>query len=469
MLTDERGSAVTAASRDVVARLDDAVAAYLGARGDTRARLDAVLAEDPRCVMAHCLDGYLAMLASRRETTERSRAALDRARSAMPRAGASAREAMHVDALDAWSRGDMRGAAARWDALLAEHPRDIVALKVSQFVLSYLGESARMRTTVERVLPAWDAAVPGYGFVLGCHAYALEEAGDYARAESAGRRAVELNRADIWAAHAVAHVAEMQGRPGEGIRWVASVGDAWDGCSNFANHLRWHAALYHLELGRIDDVVSLYEREVRAAGSEEYLDITNAVSLLWRLEQSGADVGARWRELAERSRAHLDDHALVFVDAHYAMALAAAGSPGEAEAFAESCQRFARSGTGTEARVMRQVGLPIVIAAIAHGHGDYATAVDALLPVRDRVRTIGGSHAQRDVFAQLLIDAAWKAGRFDVASMLLDERLAARPANLWGWKHRALVLDAQGARGADDARREHERLRAIQTADGRSA
>ena len=99
-----------------------------------------------------------------------------------------------------------------WDTLLDEYPRDLIALKVSQFVLSYLGESDGMRERVARVLPAWSADDPGYGFVLGCYAYALEESGDYRQAEDAGRRAVELDRGDIWAAHAVAHVAEMEGR-----------------------------------------------------------------------------------------------------------------------------------------------------------------------------------------------------------------------------------------------------------------
>ena len=54
--------------------LDHAVMGYAGARRDTRDRLAAVLAADPTCVMAHHLDGYLHMLASKRDGIPQARA-----------------------------------------------------------------------------------------------------------------------------------------------------------------------------------------------------------------------------------------------------------------------------------------------------------------------------------------------------------------------------------------------------------
>ena len=65
-----------------------------------------------------------------------------------------------LDASDCIVRRSMHGPAATcaapravWDAMLDEYPRDLIALKVSQFVLSYLGESEGMRERVARVLP----------------------------------------------------------------------------------------------------------------------------------------------------------------------------------------------------------------------------------------------------------------------------------------------------------------------------
>jgi len=218
--------------------------------------------------------------------------------------------------------------------------------------------------------------------------------------------------------------------------------------------------LYHLDLERTDRVLELYDREVRATPTDEYLDVTNATSLLWRLEQGDIDVGPRWGELATRARSHVDDHVLVFVDMHYVMALAAVRDRGAIDHFIESCERFTTTVGSTEATVMSDVGLPLARAVLAHRAGSYSDVVDLVLPIRDRIRSIGGSHAQRDVFEQMLIDAACRAGRLDVASELLADRTVRRPHNRWAWKHRAAVLDGLGATGAADARRELERLKA---------
>ena len=430
--------------------IDRVIEAFLGARADTRERLAELLSKSPDCALGHCLDGYLHMMASKRDQLPLALAALDRAKSAVSR-----RDLLHVAALDAWTRGEMREAAEHWDVLLTEFPRDLLALRVSQFVLSYLGESQRMRYTVAKALPAWDASVPGYGYVLGCYAYGLEEAGEYAQAEEIGRKAVELNRRDIWAAHAVTHVAEMQGRLGDGLTWIASLSDAWDGCSNFAFHLRWHEALFHMDLEHYPHVLELYDREIRRQSTDEYLDVTNAVSLLWRLEQAGIDVGERWRELAACAGNHERDHSLVFADLHYLMALAALG---EQDGFMASCERFGAE-AGTEAAVMADIGLPLARAVIAHRRGAYADVVDLLLPLRGQFRRIGGSHAQRDLFDQLLIDAAWRGRRLEVAGELLAERTRRRPRNIWGWKHYAAVLEARGATSAADARGTLDALR----------
>ena len=456
---DVRGLAVTAASADAVRLLDDAIDAYLGARVDTRARLDAVVASDNDFALAHCVDGYLRMVSSRREGTEQARAALGRARAAARRRSPTARETGHIDALDAWSRGDMRRAVESWKALLSENPLDLLAIKVSQFVLSYLGESEGMRDVLNGVLNCWDSAMPGYGYVLGCHAYGLEEAGDYLDAERLGRRAVELNPCDIWAAHAVAHVAEMQGRRREGIAWIANGAEHWRGCNNFAFHLRWHEALFRLDLEEHERVIEVYDREVRSEHSDEYLDIANAVSLLWRLEQAEVDVGERWRELADRARLHTDDHSLVFVDLHYLMALAAAGDASGVEQFLHSCERFASMSADTEAKVMADVGLPLARAVAAHRRGAFGEVVSLLLFRRNDFRRIGASHAQRDLFEQLLIDAAWRDNQLHVAAELLAERTARRPGNLWGWKHYAAVLHALGSAQAASASRTLDRLR----------
>src|SRR3546814_1378842 len=76
---------------------------------------------------------------------------------------------------------------------------------------------------------------------------------------------------------------EMQDRPQEGVAWVAGLEHAWGACNNFAYHIHWHRCLFLLDQGDAAAVLRHYDSDVRGDQSEEYLDISNAVALLWRL------------------------------------------------------------------------------------------------------------------------------------------------------------------------------------------
>ena len=440
MQHDIRGLAQTAASAEALRAFDATVEAYLGFQLATGDRLKETLALDPAMPLAHCLKGCFLLLFAKRGLAERAEKALGDARAAGAQAGLTPREAQHLAALEAWLSGEMAAAAECYDAILLDHPHDIVALKLAQYLHFYLGDAGAMRGSVARPFHAWSEGVPGYGYVLGLKAFALEESGDYAAAEAVGRAAVERNPGDIWAAHAVAHVMEMQDRPAEGAPWIDGLESHWAGCNNFAYHVYWHRCLFLLDQGRVDAVLAHYDTKVRGDQSEEYLDISNAVALLWRLEQRGVDVSDRWAELAEKSAALGEDHMLVFADAHFMMALAAAGRPGEAENLLESLERFA-TGYGTEADVAHEVGLPLCRAVLAHRRGRYGEAVDALLPHRAALNRIGGSRAQRDLFEQLLIDAAVKGGKRALARALLSERADLRRDNAWNRQMAASIAD----------------------------
>ena len=431
MLADPRGLTVTAASAEAVARLDATILAYCGLKRDTGERLKAALGSDPKLVLGHLLRGYFMLHMGKRELLPRVAEAAAAADRAMRDAGATPCERLHRQALQAWLERDEMRAIAFLEQILAAHPVDLVALKLAQFLLFYAGDGPRMRAVVAGALGAWDDSLPGYGFVLGCHAFGLEETGDYEQAEATGRRAIAFNPEDSGGAHAVAHVFEMTDRVEYGLAWIGGLESHWRDVNNFAFHVWWHRCLFLLAQRRYDEVLERYDREVRADSTEDYLDITNAVAMLWRLEQQGVGVGHRWDELAARAAERREDHALVFADVHYAMALAAKGEADFA-AWESAARSYAANAEKRQARIMSSIGLALGEAAAAHRRGDYAQALALLLPLRDEIRQIGGSHAQRDLFAQLLIDSAVKAKRRDVARDLLRERLAARPRNPWG-------------------------------------
>ena len=447
VFADQRGIAYTAASQDAVDCFDATINEYTHFGTDTGVRLKGTLTADPEFPMAHVLRGSFMQLFCVPALTEKARQSLAKASEAGASRGADEREQHHIEALGAWIGGDLHRALEHWESILLDQPLDMLAVKLSQFVHFYLGDSRRLRDSVARILYAWEPHVPGHANVLGMYAFGLEESGDYGAAERTGRLAAEKDPADPWAVHAVAHVLEMQDRRRDGIAWLRGLESHWNASNNFRFHLWWHLALFHLELEQYDEVLHLYDSEFRREPSEEYLDICNATSMLWRLDERGVDVGNRWVELAEISATRLHGHGLIFPDMHFMMALEATGDTRNGDAMLRSLESAGATPGVTEAEVIDKVGLALAKAIAAWYRGDYDGVVERLLPVRYSLPAIGGSHAQRDLFHQILIAAALRTPRPAVARALLGERTRLKPENAWSWQRYAQALKATG----DDA------------------
>lgn len=227
MQQDARGLALTTDQPEAARAYDAAIASYLGYRTDAARHVEAALAADPGFAMAHLLRGYLAMLAFNRAFVPAAAAALAEARKAEARL--TGRERLHLEALEAWTAGRLWRTLHAWEAILAEHPTDVLALRLSHFNYFWLGEVDAMRRSVLHAKPGWAADLPGWGTVLSCEAFAREECGEYREAEAAGRAAVEIDPRDLWGTHAVAHVMEMEGRHRDGIAWLDGLQGHWEG------------------------------------------------------------------------------------------------------------------------------------------------------------------------------------------------------------------------------------------------
>src|SRR3970282_1781409 len=101
-----------------------------------------------------------------------------------------------ADAAAELARGQWHAGVQRLEQVLLGNPRDILALQVAHLMDFYRGDSLNLRNRVSRVLPAWDRSMPGHAYVLGMHAFGLEECNEYAQAERAGRSAVERSGDD---------------------------------------------------------------------------------------------------------------------------------------------------------------------------------------------------------------------------------------------------------------------------------
>lgn len=422
---------------------------FLAHSAATPEHLAAVLRAEPGFALGHAAKGLFLLLLGRRELRDDAVAALATADAAVAGGAVSARERGFVEALRAWIAGRPTQAVEILEHGLEARPDDPLAMKLGHAIRFVLGDSRGMRASIERVLPAYAPDHPARGYLLGCHAFALEETGDYEKAGIAGRQALWTAPDDAWGLHAVAHVHDMTCDARAGLDWLAGREEAWAHCNNFRYHVWWHKALMHLDLGQVDEVLALYDSEIRKDRTDDYRDISNATSLLVRLELDGVDVGERWEELAVLCAARTGDGSLIFADLHYLLALTATGRD---DAVSEMLGRIARDGAATASDSDARMADPGIAASrglAAFGAGQYGRAFDDLAAARRSMQLAGGSHAQRDVFERLTIDAGIRAGRIDGAERVLDERRALRAGrdDSFATARRALLAAARGAGG----------------------
>ncbi len=345
-----------------------------------------------------------------------------KARAASEHAGASRREADYVEALAAYLAGRPSRAVRVLDRVLERHPEDALAMKLVHAIHFFLGDRHGMLGSMRSVIGSYDAAHPHAGYAMGCMSFALEETGAYIEAEYYGRAGLDLAPDDAWGLHAVAHVYDMTARNDTGVAWLSSQPERWAHCNNFGYHVWWHLALFHLDRGEYDRVLELYDGKVRAEHTDDYRDISNGAAMLVRLEIEGVDVGDRWEELAVLAAGRVEDGAVVFADLHYLLSLHGGERDAEAEMLIARLARDAQRRDHDMHEVAAVAGLPEARGLAAFRAGKYDVAFEQLRRARPCLQRIGGSHAQRDVFTRLLIEAGIRAHRWREA----EEELVAR-------------------------------------------
>ena len=419
---DGQGLALSGASGASIDHYETALGSLRCFTGDPIAAAEAAIRADPGFVMAHVFKGYMYGLSTEASAMPVARACAEAAAS-LP---ANARERGHVAALTHLAAGRWHLAGQTLEDLTIEFPTDALALQAGHQIDFFTGNSRMLRDRIARALPAWDEAIPGYHAMLGMHAFGLEEMGEYDRAERSGKKAVDLEPRDGWAQHAVAHVMEMQCRQAEGISWMRQDTEAWSRDSFLQVHNWWHLALFHFDLGQVDDVLALYDGPIAGGRSEIALNMVDASAILWRLHLTGADVGSRWNPLADKWEKQAGQSAYAFNDAHAMMAFIGAERHAAAEVLLEA-QQHALASAGDNSEFTRDVGQPVALAIHAFGKGDYTETVRLLRPIRHIAHRFGGSHAQRDAIDLTLVEATIRSGNSALSRALAAERFHVRP------------------------------------------
>lgn len=423
MPQDAQGHAVSGATTEAVALYDQAVRAASLGHGDAMGALDAAIEAAPDFAMPRIAKGWLFALSRDPLLAPRARGAAKDA-AALP---LNDRERSHLAALEKAATGARSAAIDVLDRHLMAWPRDLLAHQMALLFDLSQGRVRWMRDRTARALPQFPPDLPGYAALQSFHAFGLEENGDYARAEDASRAVADAEPHSWFAHHTVSHVMEMMGRSEDGIGWMASREAFWTTREHpNQDHLWWHKALYHLDLGQHDAAVAIYDGPFLASEKKLAMSLTHSSALLWRLDTLGVDVASRWQALLPRWEGHADGRWLVFADLHAVMAELRSGNEAMAETRLATMRATAAS-DDEAAGTYCDVGVPLAEGLLAFHRGAYAEAVDHLLPARFELWRIGGSAAQRDVFDWTLAEAAGRAGLRDVAVSLAHERLALKP------------------------------------------
>ncbi len=419
---DARGQMLSTDRSDVLALYEQAPDQFNSLRLDPVATLQSALDLDPDFISGHLLMAGLMLSAVDAQVLPQARDSLGAAASAATRRAATARDQSLLAALQPWAEGDMGRANRLLDRHVVDHPRDLYALQLTHLQDLVLGQTSLLRDRIGRALGHWSPQDAGYGYVLGMHAFGLEECNEYARAEAAGFAALERNPHDAWAVHAIAHVYEMQGRAEQGIRWLTEGNTHWQHDNMLAVHNWWHLALQHLRAGDEAAALAIYDRAIAPNGNSMALDLVDGSALLWRLMLRGnVNVGERWQALAARWREWSAPGWFSFNDTH---ALLAQIGGGAAAGIAQTRAAIDAVPSASAPQQWWREASTACAAMQAFGEGRYQDCANVLLPLLHTTHGFGGSQAQRGIFQVTATEAARRAGDAALYQALCSEAAA---------------------------------------------
>ena len=339
---------------------------------------------------------------------------------------ATARELSVLQAVTAWVDGDVRQALGLLESVLREHPRDLTSLKLAQYLAFNLGDSPTM---LRLALLSRDAA-PEWAWTHGMLAFAFEQCHRLDEAQASAHQALRLNPQEPWAQHALAHILLTRGQLREGAQFLERCSPGWHRLTSFMRtHNWWHLAVFLLDLGDDAQALKLYDEQVWGVEKSYTQDQIGAVSLLARLELAGVDVGSRWQELAPWIEAHVHDQVQPFLDLQYLYGLARAQHP-QARVLLSRIEQFAPEAPLAARQSWQRVAVPAARGLFAHAQERWAEAVQGLEQALPQLVSIGGSHAQRDLFEQIHLDALIRSGQWAGAHNRLQPLAHTQPQSV---------------------------------------
>ena len=411
MTRDALGNPVSGTS-EAVALLDDAVDRSLRHDGGVADAARAAIAADPTFALPHAVVA-LADPSSASQSTAAART--------LAAARATDFEQSAIGFLGLLVGQGMWAAQHVGLAHAAAHPRDLLGVGLAATIVE--------RSTRIDVQDAVRAVYEPSRRVLGEHPYLLcmlgfveQEEGRFVEAGEMARRALDVQPTSVTAAHLLSHVNVETANHDEGLSWLDGFRAGMDPTGDYVHHLGWHAALHSLALG---DGPGTLDRLTTLSGPEcdPFRHVVDNGTLLMRCRLCGllgpgddptdgraGAVPAEW--VAQVPSMYVGFHAAVGLAVQHR---------------GDDLRRLARN-----AATMAAPGAPDLLAPLATALADYVDGqpgrcADALDSLRPSMYRWGGSRAQREVVEDVLVDAAIRGGRPEIAVRVLTERTQRRP------------------------------------------
>lgn len=424
---DSRGLPISTDSPDAARLYRDGADLLLSAWPGAAETLKQAAEADPDFALAHAA---LARLHAIRAEPAEAGACIGRAGEIVARNG-TPRERSHVATLALAVSGQGRKALDSALAHAESWPRDAIILALplgafGLFAFSGMADHNQARADLcERHARHFDA---DDWWFLTYRGWSQVENGAVRYGRDLAERGFELRRANANGAHALSHAMFEQGAGQDAEALIAGWLPSYDRAGVLHGHLAWHAALTALERGDPEAALAIYERYVQPSASLGVpLNVmTDAVSLLWRLQAYGHEVPARlWEPVKAYSASHFPKAGFSFADAHIGLLAAATGDRSAAADRIDALTRLVEAGSLAAGPVVPA----ICRAALAFVDADYRGCVRILEPMASEIVRIGGSGAQREVIEDTLLLALIRSGETAKACDLLDHRLHRRPSS----------------------------------------
>lgn len=341
-------------------------------------------------------------------------------------AGTSRREQQHIDIICDAIEGKPAEAYAKTKEHVQDFPTDAFVVGQSSGVYSLVGFSGDVNRNQEQ-LALLEPLAPAYGddwWYLCNLAFAENELFLHDRAREHAEESLELMWRNGHAAHTVAHIRFETGDTTGGAAFLEDWRQGYDRRSQLHGHLAWHHALFELLQGNTGAVDAIYREHISPGSSSSAALglIADAASLLWRRSLGGEELDGYWAEVRDFAANAFQRPGIMFADVHCALAYAASGDETRLEELITRLTERAEQGKIAGGEIV-----PLLCrAAGAFARGEFDQVIAILEPRQHEVVRIGGSHAQREVFEDTLLEAYFRAGRFADAEALLTERVERR-------------------------------------------